>query len=392
MKKKSFTFILCAVLLITSLMGSQIYAVDDSLSSFENMRDQLIKSNNTLKKLEYAQSQAFSQYNNAAQLYRNINTKRATFKIFGEDFLFDYDIYTQMQLSKQKELVPEQLKYNWIKSFNSSKTAQVGLIFTLRDLYIGVYSANNDVKTKQKRLNIMDERNQQSKLKYDKGFITEVDLEEAAYNFLKAQKDLDIAKRKKEKLNNSLNLLLGVPLSNIYNNTSCEERLDNTGLFPVEQYVKGALSERSEIINLKKEIELKESEKAIMERDMEVLRVYKDAKKDYDDVVKSIAKLKLQFEKVELDVENELQQAYIDIQKERDSLESMKNILALQKKNLAKVNAQYKAGMIVKTVVDEMETAVGEVECRYQAAVFSYNTKLQKLQNAAGLGPAYKKG
>lgn len=99
--------------------------------------------------------------------------------------------------------------------------------------------------------------------------------------------------------------------------------------------------------------------------------------------------MKVKLEKARYDVENNIKSAYIDVIKEKDNMDNLMATLNMQKRNFERLKARYEQGFIPETVIEEMELAIEELQNGVNLTVYNYNTKKMKLEEAAGLGPAY---
>ncbi|KPU27426.1 hypothetical protein TR13x_04975 [Caloranaerobacter sp. TR13] len=381
---------LLSILIVLTIIISGFYinAEKENVITFEKAKLELIKNNRTLKKLDYIQRKAQLQYNKAVIASKNIDISGLKEEL--AKFFMKLDKYDEMLMIMQRDFFPKQMKYYWLSSYDNKIITEKSLIIGLRDLYLALYNAKFDINIKQEKLNLAKEKYNQDKTKYMQGLITENELEEVNYSLQKAEKELIIAKRDLENITRSLNSYIGVPLNTTYDEVIFKENLRYMDLKPVEYYIEKALNERLEIKNLEKQIELKELEKSILEKN-DVHKIYTQARKDHENVVRDIQNLNLKLEKAKYEIENEIKTAYIDIKKEVNNLNNLQRMLQLQKRKLKALKSQYYQGMIPKIYIKELEISIKEMENSLKIIKYNYNTKMLKLEYASGIGPAYGK-
>lgn len=71
------------------------------------------------------------------------------------------------------------------------------------------------------------------------------------------------------------------------------------------------------------------------------------------------------------------------------SVDNLNNTFKLQRSSYANMQARYKAGMISKNNLTQAELGLLQVENGYKAALYDYNTRIMRFNNATGIGPGY---
>jgi outer membrane protein TolC len=115
-------------------------------------------------------------------------------------------------------------------------------------------------------------------------------------------------------------------------------------------------------------------------------------RREYEELSGEIDDLKTLIEIERLNIEKGIREAYIEVINAGRKVKEMEQLVDLQKSSLEKINARYERGLVPKTVADQVQLSCEELELGYLAALFDCNTKLMKLENAAGIGPAYQEG
>lgn len=376
-------------IIISILLFSFQSLAESNTSLFWNRATALLDvNNNTLKNMAASEKNAKGNYNDAADKAMGINTVSTTATYMGMEMTIHYEPYVSMLLTQQKELLPEQMKLTWEMTRDSRTVTRNSLLIGLRGLYLGLYSADNDYKLKLEKLQLAQNINNQDKVKLQNGMISDIDKAESDYNLLKAQKDADAAKRSYDNMLRSFDSFLGISLDTKFDEIIYEEQYSPSALKQLDYYVDKGLAGRLDISGVEKQRTLLEKKKEIMDRFPLSLNTV-SARKDYDNLQRDIESQKLKIEKAKLDVEKGIKDAYVEVSIAGKKVEDLKRTLDLQENTLESTKKKFQAGFISKTMLDQLEIGVEELENGYKAMVFDYNTKLMKLENAAGLGPAY---
>ena len=383
--KRLIAITIAAVIL---LLPAQTLADSKGPLSYERAVSLLNLNNGTLKKLQRAENDANKDYQSNLLDAGNIDVNGFTTTFGGKDYYIYYDAETRLMMTKMKELVPEQMKFSWEAAQANRLITQNALRTSLRGIFLGLYSAQNDLQLKQKKLALTTEINKQDILKLEKGMITELDLEESNYNLLKAQKDVDSANRSYKNSVRSFNQFVGLSSNTGYTNIVYEETLARPELKPVEDYISKALENRFDIISIRKQIALKEQDKKLTDTGS-AYKVSTTDQDTYERLLNDIEGLNIDLEEMKLSITDEIKNAYVDVASAGKGLDSMYNTVKLQRSNYEKMQARYKAGMISKNVLTQTELGLMQTENGYKAMVFDYNTKITRFNNATGIGPGY---
>jgi len=379
-----------SIALAVGLLGSLVQATGENSNviTYDKAKTVMISNNRTLKNLNNEERKMFIKYNSIVQNTKNLKTDGITYKFGDMKFFFEYDDNTKLNLTIAKEYSPAELKYYWDKTATTKTITEKSLSLGLRDLYLGLMKADKDYDIAQKKLQLAKNKHGINQLKFNQGLLTKQDLEQSEYELLKAEANVDEAKRNRENMVRSLNSMLGVDISTEYDTVKFDEFKRDVSLKPLEYYIEKALTERYEIKSIEEELRLKELKKGIIEKSKLFKKNY-DIMEQYGDLELEIETLNVKLEKSKYDIENEIKKAYIEIQNDLTTIESTTETIKMQKRTLDKLKTQYERGFITKDILDEMEIGIEELENTKEIVIYSYNTKIMKLEEAAGLGPAY---
>lgn len=342
----------------------------------------------TLKKLERSESNALRQYRSNAENAKDIDVNGTTVKFGDQEVYIHFDPETKLAMTKVKELYPEQMKFSWEAARDNRVITANNLNTALRGVFFGVYSAQAELRLKQKQLALAADINKQDRLKLENGTISPIDLQESDYNLLRAQKGADAAKRNYENAVRSFNQFVGLPSGTRFTEIIYEDVLNQIEWKPVDYYIREALANRLDIVSIRKQIALNELNKRIIKS----FYIYKVSSSDHDEyerLLNDLEQLGLDLESMELSIINEIKNAYVDVINTGRNVDNMNNSLKLQRSRYADMQARYEAGMISKNTLTQAELGLIQLENGYRAALFDYNTKIIRFNNAAGIGPGY---
>ncbi len=342
----------------------------------------------TLKKLQRAEDDALRQYKSNVESAKNIDVNGFTFKYGNEEMYIHYGAETKLMMIKMKELFPEQMKFSWEATRANRVITVNGLKASLRGVFFGVYNAQSDYQLKQKQLALAGEINRQDKIKQQKGMITDLEMEESDFNLLKAQKDADNAKRSYDNMVRSFNQFVGLPARDGFSQVSYEDELSHPVWKPVEDYIQMALENRFDMISIRSQIALKEQEKKIIESGY-LYKTSTTAQDEYERLLNDLEQLNLDLEGMRLSIINEIENAYVDVIRTGKSVDNLNNTLKLQRSSHANMQARFESGMISKNILTQSELGLLQVENGYKAALYDYNTRIMRFNNATGIGPGY---
>jgi len=375
------------ILVVLSLVPFDTSAASKNVISWAAAVEKMDKSNGTLMNMADSESLARKQYE-ASLISKTIDPDGVSLSIMGQGFFFEYSSVLKLYMTQRKELFPEQMKYSWEMAKGSREMTRNSMITGMRGLYLGLYTSDNDLKLKQKRYDLTVTIHNQNKLKYEKGIITALELEESEYSVLSAKMAVKAAERNLENVLRSLNAFIGEDINEKYDSIIYNEKYDASRLKSLDFYVGKALETRMEVVSVKRQIELMELNKDIMERNPYSLYA-SDVKKTYEKLIEDIDYEKIKLEQALIEVEKNINDAYLDVVDTQKNLTSIEKKLKIQKSNLKKVKLRYEAGLISRFIYDQEQLNLEEYENSYKAALFDYNTRLMKLEFAAGIGPAY---
>lgn len=387
MKVKVFVILLSLIFLFTTYSTA---GVDNNIS-WQIAVVKLDKNNGTLLNMADSERMARRQYNDSLKRAKMINTAGMTINVMGTEKFIWYDPHTKMLLTQQKEFTPEQMRVSFENVRDSMRLTRNRLIIGLRDIYLGLYSAKNDMTIMQKKHELARKMYEQDEIRHKRGMISETDLAESDYNRLKAKAELKASKRNYDNMLRSFITYTGIEPDTTFDEIIYNEQYNEKRLKQSDYYTKKALQSRMEIVSLENQIMLLEKKLEIMDRISESLNITA-TRNDYKRTIADLEQLKVKAEAVRLEVEEGINEAYIMAADAEKKVIGMKKMLELQKGNIENMKERYQTGLISRTVLDQAQISYEEFKNSYDYALYDYNTTLMKLEFAAGIGPAYQEG
>jgi hypothetical protein len=385
--------ILLIVLIIVMIIPSQSYAADENTNNIDDLTWNkaviyLGRNNNTLLNLTETVKKAKRNYDLAVEKADDIEIEGVTVKVMGQEIFVQYDDYTKMILTQQKELMPEQMKLSWEMNRDSWNATRNSMVIGLRGYYLGLYNAYTTNKLKQRNYDLAQSIYNQNKIKYEKGMITDIDLTNSEYDLQKAKAEAYASERSYENMLRSFNAYIGTSIDVQYGEIKFDEVYDEKRLKDINYYLERAQIYRFDFTSIKKQLSLLEKKKTIMDNYPLSLNTV-DARKDYENNLAEIDKSEKKLDVKKLDLEMEIKDSYIETVSAKKDVINMKKVLDIQRSSLQKTKKMYDMGMVSKTVMDQAQLGYDELESNYNAVLFDYNTKLMKLEFQSGTGLAF---
>ncbi len=382
---KKIKIILIVVLIIAAT--TQVTAKQTDTISFNSIKDILYANSSALKKIDIGKKQLDLEYKNAQN-----DSKRAgnTLDSLKENSYTKKMINANLRsiFAIQMELMPKVMENEVYKLDKKEEVTKRTLEISLREIYAGCLNYYNDSNIKTEKLKIENRKYSQNKLKYENGLISNIDLKESEYNLNKAKTELEVSKRNFTNMIRNFSSFLGVEVGEDFSKYIVKEDQNNIAITGIDTYIKYALEENADTKAIEKDIEVKKLSIDIDERE-DSFNSSITRQKSYRDTQRVLEKLNVQLENKKYEVETNIKQAYIEVMKERDNIETLNKNISILETKLSKYTAQYEQGFLTKTIIDDVSIGLTELKNTLNVATFSYNTKVLKLYYAAGIGPLY---
>ncbi|AGC69348.1 hypothetical protein Cst_c23880 [Thermoclostridium stercorarium subsp. stercorarium DSM 8532] len=366
----------------------QARAVSENILNRQTAVELVVKNSTQLWNAKEEERFAKEEYEEQAARAQSIDIEKFSFEnpFTGEEEYYYYTSAEQMQLRMAKEFVPESLKFSHEVKEKTVKFTENALSNAADELFLGLYSTYHSVKLAEKGLELARKNLQRQQELFDKGIITELELEEAVLDLKEAENSVKKAKRDFENMHRTFNRLAGLPLDFRYDLIGTPRTDAEDIRITEDEAVKSALENRMEIWSTKRQIEL-------VELRMEIYRhknVYKFdyyTIKDYAEAQDELENLKLTLVQQEYDIEKEIRQAYKDLKKSYNNLKLAELNLERQKNQLETLKKQYEKGLIPASAVEQTELAISNLEFAVNMSLISYLNKQDRFYRAISVGP-----
>ena len=305
-----------------------------------------------------------------------------------EDVFYYYEPEMQMQMRLLKELTPERVKHAWeIRKISTIINENV-MANTADSLFLGLYGAYQNVLLSEKSYELAKKAYEREKVRYNNGLITELDLKSSYLDLEESENGFVKAERNYENSHRQFNRLSGLPIDYRFLLIGTPWSYNNKIELTENEAVASALENRMEIWNLQRQIRLAMQQMEIY-RHKDVHRSHKDTKENYNKVIEQVTELKLNLLDTEYNIEKEIRDAYKELEICYLDLEMNKQKLLRQKNQLNNIADQYNEGQIPASVIEQMESAVSQMEFVVNTSMITAMNKSDRLYRAISVGPGY---
>ncbi len=300
-----------------------------------------------------------------------------------QEVWYNSDAYRRMQLLKRKELNPQQAEHALLTAQENLQATRNNLILNLRDKYLSLLIAKQDLEIKNLRYQIANKTHEINKIKFNNDLISHLELLESEYNFLSSQTELFISKRNFDTACRNLNLFVGHSIDVTYSVVESEP-LNDQSIYALSYCIENALKNRRELKSLQRELNLKKFQKELIERN-NVHITYASVREEHKSLVSSINHLELQIQKATYDIEKEVRDTYYSLMEAWEAVENAKKRLEGIKAKGYLIEEKIKAGVVSESMREQVKLEILQAEYEIQNAKFRYNTALLKLYIVAAL-------
>lgn len=384
MRRIGIAFLTICILLFSSVTDAATTGGYREIS-YEQARKLMLESNTALQGQMNALSKARKQY---LDYLRAENAKAKEKEEKGEEVSFSRDELSILSNLRQEELVPLQMKYNRDALEESLMIARYRAEFNLRNSYVTLYSRFKTLETRKKALVTAEKEYLGKEKAYEMGLIGDLELQQAGQVLLEHKVAVRKAEREYENAAREFNLSIGADIDIIYDNVILSEAPRSATLARLETYLVRALENRSEITQLKRNLELNMLQKDIMDRSG-AHKIYTGTAVEYQSLLDNIAVLEIQLEGEKSSIEQEIRNAYAQVVAAIQSLEILSDRLALEERKLADLQLLFEKGAVPESQIRSAETLVEQLRDEYKISVFKLNTMIMMLERASAAGPGY---
>jgi len=362
-RKKIFTLILINAILFT-LAGQSFSASENTILNRRKAVEMVVQNSAAVWNVKENVKFGERDYNKQVLRSQGIDTRKIfLFKhpFTGEDIYYYYDPFEQMQMRLLKEFVPEQLKYVWEMKKLISTVTEKAMENAADELYLGLYSAYYGKLLAEKALDISRKSFEREKVRFEKGLTTQTDLDEAKLALLSAENSVIKAERDFENMHRQFNAMAGLNPGYRYDIIGMPYVTYDGINITEEDAVNKALVNRAEIRDLENRISLIEFQMDIYTHKNVHINC-PDAREDYKELQDDLDQLDIKLSEYQYNIEKEIRFMYQELNKCYLDLEIVELNLSRQKKKLETVTAQYQAGLVPESVVEQLELALYQLE------------------------------
>lgn len=378
--------------------------LDDAVSkaiSYTHQLDQMDQSVKTMWKQSndlMTMGNGLQQQLDAHDRYQNLYDKKRR----GEAM----DVSEQMTLQAYQaafgpvpsQITPDDRFYNYVKvwdfpqyalwgSIQNLKTGKEvrknGVALLVRQLFDNIVNLHETLALQKELYDTKQKQYAQLIVKYNQGqaseldkYTSDVELQQLKLNIVKMQRSID-------NLEMYLKQQTGLPLTQRII-LKADDLKPAVNIKPYEEYLNEALANRSEIVNAKMDLQVKQRELDITKK-----YIWDEKMPDRQDAQHSVDEKTNALTEAVNSVTNDIKKGFADVNiKKKDIViaqDKVNNAERQYKDNLSR----YEKGLIPITVLWSLETALTSAKTGYNSSIRDFNSAAYKLELACGIGPGY---
>lgn len=370
MKNKIVIFIL----VFSIILGSYSFADEDSSILDENL---------TLQMMEYDILKMKIDLENTEDIVENLQDTLRKFS-FLKSIGRPVRKSTKFNVIYNKETVIPFSEYGYNTNVDMMKLTNNNLSVSLNQLYIAYYSATKSLESVELQLENESYKLEQMKEKYEKGLISRIELDEAVYNYEVIVNDRLNAQNNYNAVIRQINGLVG--------NADIDQEINHVWNFELQEmksldeYTELAIENRFEIIDIDRQIELKELEIDIYTSLNGSYLSDITVKADYLKVENKLKQLLIDREMIIKNLETEMAKSYNDTKIAYNNYLKTNNMYENQIELSEIIEKQYALGYITKSALIDFSIGLEQLEMAVNLSLLNYNSLVEKLDYSSGLG------
>jgi hypothetical protein len=285
----------------------------------------------------------------------------------------------------------EQIDYGIEMMTLNARVTEYSLYLALRDIYMGLYQSYEKYLITEEKMVLKNDIYSMDLDKYKLGQISDVELMQSEINKMEAYVDYVESLDNYRIMLETFNKFIGN--DNIYEvNTLKNEQPVEITYENIDYYVDRALTMRSEMVDINRQIEIENMKKELYEDRNGVYLRIEDFQEDYKDLLDDIWKLEV--EKVDIvdSITLEIMASYNGVMITKENMVTLKSTVDEQLERLEHLKLQYELGYVTKNTYKEVELGIKELVLNYELAVMNYNSQLYKFVFASSAGPSSQGG
>lgn len=285
----------------------------------------------------------------------------------------------------------EQIDYGIEMMTLNARVTEYSLYLGLRDIYMGLYQSYEKYLITEEKMVLKNDIYSMNLDKYKLGQISDVELMQSEINKMEAYVDYVESLDNYRIMLETFNKFIGN--DNIYEvNTLKSEQSVEMIFENVDYYVDRALTMRSEMVDINRQIEIENMKKKLYEDRNGVYLRIEDFQEDYEDLIEDIWKLEVKKVDIVDSITLEIMAAYNGVMISKENMVTLKSTVDEQLERLEHLKLQYELGYVTENTYKEVELGIKELVLNYELAVMNYNSQLYKFVFATSAGPSSQGG
>jgi hypothetical protein len=332
--------------------------------------------------------EAFDDWSNAIARAENLDTEKVTVvnAKTGITTVRMFSDVTQLQLRIQKYLLPDQMRLAWQVASKMTDITIMNLENNMDSMLLSIYRAQGDVKMKTRSVDLLVNGLVRMKSSKAAGLITQLDLEDYALEFERAEKALSASRRFLENQCRSYNQFAGAPLSRPF--TVALSQSGSLPLLTAEEYVVQALQNRLEVFTLRENTALTQRYLEILTfRNLDTLD--SDVHAEYVRTGLNLEKLRAQLSIATRDVTAEIHSAALAIKSANHGIGLTSWALEQQKEKMEMLEDRISSGSMPSWSDDALVHEIAGMKEELEIERVSLVNIIRKFRQATQFGPEF---
>lgn len=268
---------------------------------------------------------------------------------------------------------------------NNKKQLPITLEASVKELYVNILNLNDMINSQNLYTNILEDKYESAKLKYELGQIS-------AFSLLNEETNYKIQKLNYEKLDRQLktlklnfNKLIGIDLKTDAELTSKLYDFRKIELNELSFYENSAVENRMEVINAKLNYDMESREANIIAEYLS--NPLTNDRLTYDS---DLIDAENELDEAILDVKEDVTKAYFETLQSLDDYNSKIDNYLMKTRDLNEKRSMYEKGMLDKNTFAMIEFVYNMAKDSLVSSRRTFNLNYEKLENASSFGPGFE--
>jgi outer membrane protein TolC len=273
---------------------------------------------------------------------------------------------------------------NVFNQFNTGKGVNTNTVrLTAYADYITLLKANYATNIEKSLVDNLEEDNKNTQAQEANGLVSKNDARLVEINYLKAQYQLNSIENSLDSAYMVMNLAMGEDISKRYTTLTDKNIVPANDTRTLDNYIKGALLNRAEIVNAQNTLDVKKKELSMEQYDQ-----YSDYEFYLKQTQYQLDSAQNALDNEKIAVQMEINQGYRTLEGYMKAMDSQQSNYDLAEANYESAKIQYNNGMVTLSQFESAEIAKAQAEMNLKNAQLDAWLEQTKMSYASDIGPA----